>query len=336
MDLEGNPTSAMGYMLLKMASYDEFQKTASREDFVSKCEKREYSDAFLKDYDEFMDKYAVRGINEIDVASVRAFEDVGIVYDKLKDIVIEDNQITVVKEKRKAAYETLLKVARKKGKETQFKKAAQKFQATIGYREHPKYVIVYALGMLHNICLEMGEEWVEAGRLEETYQIFDLHIDEITRAQKDKSFDLMTAREKNLEGYVKTAHVKEWPLVIDSRGKIYKPKLEIKDGDIVGDPIAPGKITGKAKVMRTPFEKPLNQGEILIARATEPSWTPIFINAAAVVMEIGGPLQHGGIIAREYGIPCVSGLIGIMDIVKDGDLLEVDGTNGIVKILETA
>jgi rifampicin phosphotransferase len=49
-------------------------------------------------------------------------------------------------------------------------------------------------------------------------------------------------------------------------------------------------------------------------------------------MEIGGPLQHGGIIAREYGIPCVSGLMGIMDIIKDGDLVEVDGTNGIVRI----
>jgi rifampicin phosphotransferase len=336
MDLDGNPTSAMGYLLYKMACYDEFQKTSSREDFIGKCKKRNYSEAFLKDYDEFMDKYAVRGINEIDVASVRAFEDVGLLYDKIKDINIKDNQLTGVKDKKQAAYETLLEAARAKGKEKQFVKAAEKYQATFGYREHPKYVIVYALGMLHNICLEMAEEWVEAGRLEKPYQIFDLHIDEITRGQKDSSFDLMTARKNNLEGYEKTAHVKEWPLVIDSRGKIYKPKMEIKEGDIVGDPIAPGKITGKAKIMRTPFEKALNPGEILITRATEPSWTPIFINAAGVIMEIGGPLQHGGIIAREYGIPCVSGLIGIMDMVKDGDLLEVDGSNGIVKILEPA
>lgn len=334
MDLDGNPTSAMGYLLYKMACYDEFQQTASREDFVRKCKERNYSETFLKDYDEFMDKYAVRGINEIDVASVRAFEDVGLLYDKLKDINTKDNQITGVKKKRQAAYNKLLEVARAKGKEKQFIKAAEKYQATFGYREHPKYVIVYILGMMHNVCLEMAGEWVGAGRLEKPYQIFDLHIDEISRAQKDPSFDLMAARKKNLAGYEKTAHVKEWPLVIDSRGKIYKPEMEMKEGDISGDPIAPGKITGKAKVLRAPFEKTLEPGEILIARATEPSWTPIFINAAGVIMEIGGPLQHGGIIAREYGIPCVSGLIGIMDMVKDGDLLEVDGTNGIVKILE--
>ncbi len=53
-------------------------------------------------------------------------------------------------------------------------------------------------------------------------------------------------------------------------------------------------------------------------------------------MELGGPLQHGGIIAREYGIPCVSGLIGITGEIKDGDLIEVDGTNGIVRFVESS
>ena len=70
--------------------------------------------------------------------------------------------------------------------------------------------------------------------------------------------------------------------------------------------------------------------------ATEPAWTPVFVNASGVVLEVGGGLQHGAIIAREYGIPCVSGLPGVTDMIKDGDLLEVDGTNGIVKIVEAA
>ena len=129
-------------------------------------------------------------------------------------------------------------------------------------------------------------------------------------------------------------NVKNWPLVIDSRGKIYNAKIDPKKGDLVGSAIAPGVVRGRAKVLKTPYEKPLNPGEILVTKATEPSWTPIFINAAGVIMEIGGPLQHGGIIAREYGIPCVSGMMGIMDVVKDGDMLEVDGNNGIVKIIK--
>lgn len=335
MDLDGNPTSTMGKLLHKLASYDEFQALKSRDEFKLKCDKRDFTKEFLLDYDEYMDKFAVRGMREIDVASMRIFEDLGMLYDKLVDINIHDTQLTSVQSKRKEAYDKLLAAAKAKGKEKKFVKAAERFQGTFGYREHPKYVIVYIFAMLHMMCLEMADKWVNSGRLEHAYQIFDLNVEQISRAQKDDSFDMLAAREKNLVGYKKVEHITKWPLVIDSRGKIYTPKLEIKDGDIIGDPIAPGKIVGRAKVLKSPYEKTLEPGEILVARNTEPSWTPIFINAAGVIMEIGGPLQHGGIIAREYGIPCVSGLIGIMDIIKDGDLIEVDGYNGLVKILES-
>ena len=83
-------------------------------------------------------------------------------------------------------------------------------------------------------------------------------------------------------------------------------------------------------MLASPHEKSLEPGEILVTVATEPAWTPIFVNAAGVVLEVGGALQHGAIIAREYGLPCVSGLPGVTDMIKDGDLLEVDGTNGIL------
>lgn len=331
MDLEGNPTSEMGHLLFAMARDEGFKNVDSREDFVNKAGSRKFSDKFLELYDEFMEKFAVRGFKEIDIASKRIYEDVGMLYDKLIEINTEDNQILIVKEKRQEAYDKLLAVAKQKGKEKKFIDAAARLKATFGYREHPKYLIVVIFAKLHDICLEIAEVWVKEGRLDQAYDIFDLKADEIARGQKDSSFDLRMAREKNLSGYLT---MKEWPLVIDSRGKIYKATLDVKDGDFVGDAIAPGKVIGHAKVLRSPYEKPLHSGEILVARATEPSWTPIFTNAAGVVMEIGGPLQHGGIIAREYGIPCVSGLMGIMAIIKDGDLLEVDGSNGVVRILE--
>jgi len=331
MDLDGNPTSEMGHLVFNMARDEEFRQISSRKEFISQVNSRKFANKFLSMYDEFMEKFSARGFNEIDVASKRIYEDVGMLYEKLIEINIEENQILTVKEKRREAYDKLLAVAKKKGKEKKFINSAERLKATFGYREHPKYVIVIIIAKIHDICLEIAEVLVREGRLEKPYDIFDLKSYEIDRAQKDPSFDIRGAREKNLSGYL---DVDEWPLVIDSRGKIYKPTLEIKDGDIVGDAIAPGKVVGHAKVLHSPYEKSIESGEILVARATEPSWTPIFTNAAGVVMEIGGPLQHGGIIAREYGIPCVSGLMGIMDIIKDGDLIEVDGTNGVVKILE--
>ena len=90
----------------------------------------------------------------------------------------------------------------------------------------------------------------------------------------------------------------------------------------MGDAISPCVISGLAKVLKKPYEKPLERGEVLVARFTEPSWTPIFINAAGVVMELGGVMQHGAIIAREYGIPCVSGIDDATKLIKDGDMIE--------------
>ncbi|MDE0349867.1 MAG: PEP-utilizing enzyme, partial [Gammaproteobacteria bacterium] len=71
-----------------------------------------------------------------------------------------------------------------------------------------------------------------------------------------------------------------------------------------------------------------------VTRASDPGWTPIFVNAAGVVLEVGGPLQHGAVIAREYGLPCVSGLDGVMDLIEDGQMIEVDGSAGVVRILD--
>lgn len=332
MDLEGNPTSEMGYLLFHMAGEESFKTVLSKDDFINKIENRDFSNNFLEMLDTFMKKFSARGFKEIDVASKRIYEDIGMLYDRLKEINLEDNHILVVKEKREKAYNKLLEVAKNKGKEKKFINAAARMKATFGYREHPKYLIVIIMAKLHDICLEIAQGFVKADRLDNAYHIFDLRANEIDEAQRDANFNLRAAREKNLSGYLKR---NDWPLVIDSRGEIYKPKMEITDGDIIGDAIAPGKVIGKAKVLHSPYEKPLNPGEILIAKFTEPSWTPIFTNAAGVIMEIGGPLQHGGIIAREYGIPCVSGLMGIMDMIKDGDLIEVNGYHGIVKILES-
>jgi len=334
MDLEGNPTSAMGRGLYKLACYDEFIATKTVEGFLRKVENKAYSDAFMADYDVFIKEHGFRGFMEIDVAIKRMDEDPSILYEKLKNINIHDSQITKVKEKKKQAYENMMAIAKEKRFEKRFKKHVEIYQSTFGYRELPKYMIVYMFAKIRKACLKIGEGFAANGRLEEKSQIFDLHLDEITQAQTDDKLNIMALREINLAPYKKVAHVKDWPLVINSRGKIFKPQIKTEDGDFAGEPIAPGKTRGRAKVLKTPYEKPLNPGEILVTTVTEPSWTPIFINAAGVVMEVGGPLQHGGIIAREYGIPCVSGLLGIIDIVKDGDLLEVDGSNGIVKIIE--
>ena len=189
---------------------------------------------------------------------------------------------------------------------------------------------------LRKIALEIADEFVTQGRLQQRDQIFNLHKEQIAQAQNDTSLELLPLIEENLEPYKLMEKVRQFSNFIDSRGKIYRNVLKAGDGDLVGMAVSNGIVRGKAKVLATPYEKPLEPGEILVTIATEPAWTPVFTNASGVVLEIGGGLQHGASIAREYGLPCVSGLSGVTKIIKDGYLLEVDGTNGIVKILEVA
>jgi pyruvate,water dikinase len=72
----------------------------------------------------------------------------------------------------------------------------------------------------------------------------------------------------------------------------------------------------------------------LSGRVTDPGWTPLFITAKGILLKIGGALLHGAVVAREYGVPCVSGLDNATHILQDGRLVKVDGPNGILRILE--
>jgi pyruvate,water dikinase len=100
----------------------------------------------------------------------------------------------------------------------------------------------------------------------------------------------------------------------------------------LGEPISPGVVKGQVKVLHEPDEKPVLPGEILVTRATDPGWTPLFLNAAGIILEIGGTLQHGALVAREYGKPCIAGIEDATEILKDGQTIELDGASGIITL----
>jgi len=336
MDLNGNPTSEMGHLMVKLASFPEIQGTDSKEEFLQKLNKDAFSTEFMNAYNDYIKRFGVRGMREIDAATPRTYENQGGLFETLKQIDIKNNQIINVRQRRDTAYQELLKMAKDIGKEKQFVHHAGVIQSLLGYREHPKYMIVVMIDRMRRQALNIAQDFVAHGRLESVDQIFYLNIDQVTEAQRNPDLDLLALVKAGVEPIQKVSHVKNWPVLIDSRGKIIRgirEETEAADGTLLGDPISPGLVRGRAKVLMSPYEKPLESGEILVTRFTEPSWTPLFINAAGVVLEVGGPTQHGAIIAREYGIPCVSGLDDATKLIKDGDFLEVDGSEGTVKII---
>jgi phosphohistidine swiveling domain-containing protein len=107
-------------------------------------------------------------------------------------------------------------------------------------------------------------------------------------------------------------------------------------GDVVeGVAGAPGVVEGTARLVTDPTTSaPLEPGEILVCRTTDPSWAPMFTLADALVIDIGASASHGAIVARELGVPCVIGTIDGTRRIQDGDRVRVDGTNGRVEVLQ--
>jgi pyruvate,water dikinase len=104
------------------------------------------------------------------------------------------------------------------------------------------------------------------------------------------------------------------------------------DGALAGSPASTGMVTARARVVLDPVGAHLEPGEILVAPSTDPGWTPLFLTAGGLVMEMGGSNSHGAVVAREYGIPAVVGVPEATHKIETGQLITVDGAAGLVTV----
>jgi pyruvate,water dikinase len=326
-----------------MASSETVRAHASAEAFVAKLQGRTLDPAFLEQWDRFVDEFGARCPREIDVATPRPSEQPGLLFEQLKRMSMatdaqEDPKAMFAegRAKREEAYRTLHELALQKGRlKARALAKHYKVSATLGgYRETGKHYAIKVVDLFRKRVLEVAQAFVQAGRLDHVEQIFDLTVDDIDRGLADPALDLRALGQRRAAPIDRIRKSHLVARVIDSRGRIYvPPRTEASPGELAGVPISPGVVKGCIKVLHHADEKPLLRGEILVTRATDPGWTPLFIHAGGIILEIGGALQHGAVVAREYGIPCVSGLTGATELLKDGQKVELDGSKGIVRIL---
>ena len=111
------------------------------------------------------------------------------------------------------------------------------------------------------------------------------------------------------------------------------PREDQLGDTLKGSGASAGKVRARACVMRGPEDfSRMQPGDIIVAVITTPAWTPLFARAAAVVTDIGGPLSHSSIVAREYGIPAVLGTGAATHRIQDGQMITVDGNAGTVSL----
>jgi len=104
-----------------------------------------------------------------------------------------------------------------------------------------------------------------------------------------------------------------------------------REGVLVGSAVSGGIAEGRARVVLRPQDAELHDGDILVAPSTDPAWTPLFSAVRGIVLEIGGVMSHGAVVARELGIPTVVGIDNATRLIPDGARIRVDGSAGLVE-----
>ena len=336
----GDVIVEMGIALFRLAKLLDPSDFEDLTRLAERVENRQMSAEFLSTWDAFLATYGWRGPLEMDLASRRYADDPGLALRQMSFMTGDDEGFDPeaahqrhVKERRRA-YEELMS---RSGwlRRVLLRRVHRIIDLFAGTRDTPKHQIVLFNYALRKRTLIEGKRLVREGRLDAAEDVFDLTVRDLESANLDASLDLREVREERTRFLkILEAQVTEFPQVIDSRGRILRPSpREERPGELSGMAVSPGVVTGPVKVLRDPYEKPVHKGDVLVAYTTDPGWTPLFVNAAAVVLEVGGVLQHGAVVAREYGKPCVVGIDRLMTKLHDGQRVEVDGTVGVIRLL---
>jgi pyruvate,water dikinase len=199
--------------------------------------------------------------------------------------------------------------------------------------------------LLRQMLREVGRRFAEGGMIERPDDIFWLKQDEVEQAaarlDRGEALDRLTTTLQNRKATWRAAKRVTPPRMLPQlrfpgvdMKKIKTARARRHKGDTLkGVAASPGRVTAPARVLHGPedFDQ-MQAGDVLVAPMTTPAWTPLFARASAIVTDVGGPLSHGSIVAREYGIPAVLGTGTATRRINSGQVITVDGSAGVVSV----
>ena len=343
--VSNNVTSEMGLALLDVADtarqHPELLAFLARadDDFLNQLAESEFKNAFRS----FLGLYGMRCVGEIDITNPRWAEQPS----KLLPLVLSHvgNLSSGESERR---FEHGRKQAKKMEREIverlrllpdgevkvqETRRNIRLLRSFIGYREYPKYIIVRCLFHYKLALMREVDKLVQSGKLAQSEDAFFLTFDELRELVDGGRLkaDLRSRREE-FRAFEKLNP----PRVLTSDGEIvtgsYKHK-NLPPGALGGLGVSAGVVEGRARVLQSLDEVVIGEEDILVATFTDPSWTPLFLSVKGLVTEIGGLMTHGSVIAREYGLPAVVGVLEATRRIQDGQRIRVHGTDGYVELL---
>jgi rifampicin phosphotransferase len=212
-------------------------------------------------------------------------------------------------------------------------KMISRLQNFAGYREYPKYLMMRHYWLIKQAMLAAAANLVEQGAVQQPDDVYYLLFGEFREAVRTGRVDheAIAQRRDEFEAWERLTP----PRLITSDGEVLAGEYEnarVPSGALAGIPASAGTVEGRARVILNLADAYLEEGDVLVTTFTDPSWTPVFLTVKGLVTEVGGTMTHGAVVAREYGLPAVVGVDGATRLIRDGQQIRVNGTDGYVEI----
>ena len=346
-----NITSEMGLALLDVADairpypeVIEYLQYAKDDNFLDELVQFDGGQESRDAISAYLNKYGMRCAGEIDITRTRWSEKpttlVPMILRNIKNFepgeskrrFEQGRQEALKKEQEVLDRLKQLPDGEQKAKET--KRMISLIRNFIGYREYPKYGMISRYFVYKQALLKGAEQLVQANVIREKEDIYYLTFEELREVVCTNTLDyqIISKRKDEYTFYEKLTP----PRILTSDGEIiageYK-RENLPAEALVGLPVSSGVIEGRARVILHMEDADLEDGDIVVTSFTDPSWTPLFVSIKGLVTEVGGLMTHGAVIAREYGLPAVVGVESATKLIKDGQRIRVNGTEGYVEIL---
>jgi pyruvate,water dikinase len=319
--------------------------TAAWAETRSQLDRSDAGRDFLARWDRFLHQHGHHARGELDMMNPRWREQPDYMLEVVRNFIRAEGKTDPEADQHRHAQEgdrlraELLSRLRNPAKQLVFGHVVRQARLSAAIRENVKDAAIRIIADTRAMVVELGRRLAGRGVLAQGDDIFFLRFLEIEPVVSGAAgFDVRrTVAERKAE-YERDMALSP-PAIVVGRYDPAEHKPDVIDStseELTGLAVSPGIVTGPARViLHASAGEQVLPGEILVAPFTDPGWTPYFIPAAGIVMDQGGLLSHGSIVAREYGIPAVVNVGPATKIIKTGQMIQVDGDNGVVRILPT-
>ena len=307
------------------------EKNFSRNDFEKLNDKSEFKQEFKK----YLDEFGFRATAEADISSPRWSEDPSYLLGNIASAMPTAN-LAAHKEAQIALHDQALnRLNSETGlfKRLWVKKLIKDAIAGSNTRETAKAYSLKLTAIARLLYLEAGKRLFNRNIISNVNDIFhcskaDIHL-YLTHKWNGKGLKPLIEDRKHQSAILKSQDAPDF--VINNKDVFKKATTTHNKNVYKGIAVSAGRVESSARIIKTPEQGlELEPGQIMVAPSTDPSWTPLFLNAAGIVLETGGYTSHGSIVAREYGIPAVVNIPGALKLISDKQCIIVDGIKGLV------